>query len=84
MLELSSSGTHATLNEEGLTTARRVLRNHVLWELYLNEYTEIAPDHVHFDAERIEHILTPDIIKRLEQILAGKMITRVDPSKGSA
>ena len=29
----------------------------------------IAPDHVHEDAETIEHFLTPELEKRLETLL---------------
>jgi manganese/zinc/iron transport system permease protein len=40
-----------------------------LWELYLTEYLRIAPDHVHEDAETIEHIITPELERRLEEQL---------------
>jgi manganese/zinc/iron transport system permease protein len=37
--------------------------------MYLSEYLRIAPDHVHEDAETMEHIITPEIEKRLEEQL---------------
>jgi len=40
--------------------------------LYLTTKLEIAPDHVHDDAEEIEHILTPDLERRLLHELAGE------------
>lgn len=49
------------LNPLGLEEARRVVRLHRLWELYLTERMNIAPDHVHNTAEAIEHLLTPEV-----------------------
>jgi manganese/zinc/iron transport system permease protein len=49
---------------------------HRLWELYLTEYLRIAPDHVHEDADTIEHLITPEIEKRLEEKLG---YPEVDP-----
>jgi manganese/zinc/iron transport system permease protein len=87
--ELASSGelsVDATgrikLNPSGVEEGKRVLRNHVLWEIYLSEFTDIAHDHVHYDAERIEHILTPEMVKHLEEILAHQPIGTTDPSRG--
>jgi manganese/zinc/iron transport system permease protein len=54
------------LKENGLKEARRIVRLHRLWELYLTEYMNIAPDHVHDTAEKMEHILTPEIEVRLD------------------
>jgi manganese/zinc/iron transport system permease protein len=59
------------LTKEGLKQGERVARLHRLWELYLTEYLRIAPDHVHDDAETIEHILTPELQARLETILGN-------------
>jgi manganese/zinc/iron transport system permease protein len=53
----------------GQQKGQRMVRLHRLWELYLSRYLEIAPDHVHEDAETIEHILTPE----LEQELARQL-----------
>lgn len=57
------------LTKEGKDKGRRIVRLHRLWELYLTQYLRIAPDHVHEDAETIEHILTPEMEKRLETLL---------------
>lgn len=57
------------LTEFGVRRAARVTRLHRLWELYLTRKLEIAPDHVHDDAEEIEHILTPELERRLEALL---------------
>jgi manganese/zinc/iron transport system permease protein len=49
------------LSESGLTEAQRVVRLHRLWELYLNTRMNMASDHVHHNAEAIEHIITPEL-----------------------
>ncbi len=63
------------LTKEGLQQGKRVAHLHRLWELYLTEYLRIAPDHVHDDAETIEHVLTPELQARLEIILGNPEIT---------
>lgn len=60
---------HFRLTESGLAEAMRVTRSHRLWELYLTHQLEIAPDHVHDDAEEIEHILTPEMEAQILELL---------------
>lgn len=60
---------HWTLTQAGYQKGKRVVRLHRLWELYLTKYLRIAPDHVHEDAETIEHVITPDLEIRLEKLL---------------
>lgn len=55
--------------EAGKLKGQRVVKLHRLWELYLSKYMHIAPDHVHEDAETIEHILTPEVEAQLERML---------------
>jgi manganese/zinc/iron transport system permease protein len=55
-----------SLTSTGEREAKRIIRLHRLWELYLTEYVNIAPDHVHDIAGKIEHILTPEIEAKLE------------------
>jgi manganese/zinc/iron transport system permease protein len=57
------------LTDAGVAEATRVVRNHRLWELFLTQEAKLAADHVHADAERIEHVLPPDVLRRLEQML---------------
>jgi Mn-dependent DtxR family transcriptional regulator len=45
------------------------VRNHRLWELFLTQEAHLAGDHVHRDAEHIEHVLPRDVLARLEQML---------------
>ena len=55
--------------EAGKLKGQRVVKLHRLWELYLSKYMKIAPDHVHEDAETIEHIITPELEETLERML---------------
>ena len=57
------------LTPEGSRQGERVTRLHRLWEVYLTDYVQIAPDHVHDDAESIEHVLTPELEEELERLL---------------
>jgi len=57
------------LTPEGKQMGQRLVRIHRLWEVYLTKYLRVAPDHVHDDAEAIEHIITPELEKTLEQLL---------------
>lgn len=57
------------LTEAGKVKGQRVTKLHRLWEMYLTEYLRLDPDHVHDDAENIEHIITPEIEKKLEEQL---------------
>ncbi|MBU0508569.1 zinc ABC transporter permease, partial [bacterium] len=60
----------------GSARASRIVRVHRLWEAYLSEYMQLPADHVHRDADQIEHILTPELEAKLEEILERP---RVDP-----
>lgn len=57
------------LTAQGIEAGKRMVRLHRLWELYLTTQLNVAADHVHDDAETIEHILTPELEARLEHIL---------------
>jgi manganese/zinc/iron transport system permease protein len=64
-----------TLLPAGWKEAARVVRAHRLWELYLVEQAGIAPDHVHRDADEMEHLLPPQYVAQLEE----KLIERLPP-----
>ena len=53
----------------GQRKGARMVKLHRLWEVYLTRYLRIASDHVHEDAETIEHIITPELEARLEKLL---------------
>jgi len=66
------------LTPRGRIEARRVLRNHRLWEMYLIRYADIAASHVDRDADEVEHVLSEEIIFDLERALAQE--ARIPPS----
>ena len=45
------------------------MRNHRLWEFYLTDEAKIAPDHVHDDAEEMEHVLGEETVRQIERTL---------------
>jgi manganese/zinc/iron transport system permease protein len=53
----------------GRQRGAEIVRNHRLWELYLTNSANIAADHVHDDAENIEHVLGEDVVRELERKL---------------
>lgn len=57
------------LTMEGRREARRLVRAHRLWELYLSRHLQIPPDHVHAGAESMEHLITPEIEEELRHSL---------------
>ena len=58
------------LSESGAAQSRSVVRNHRLWETYLILHADIAPSHVDRDADDIEHLLGPDLIRELDAAVA--------------
>lgn len=62
------------LTDTGLEEAKRVVRNHRLWELFLTQEAKLAADHVHADAEYIEHVLPRDVLRRLEEMLESPTV----------
>lgn len=73
---VEKNGATWCLTTEGWERGKRVARLHRLWEVYLTRHLHLAPDHVHDDAETIEHILTP----ALEEQLAAELgYPDVDP-----
>ena len=55
--------------EAGRERGQRVAKMHRLWEMYLATVLNIGPEHVHDDAETIEHIITPELEAKLEELL---------------
>lgn len=58
-----------TLTDQGWLEATRIVRNHRLWELYLTHAADYPSDHVHEDAEIIEHVLGEETVRHLERRL---------------
>ncbi len=59
----------AQLSDKGLQRAKILVKKHRLWELYLQTKMDIASDHVHRDADDIEHILPMEVLEELEKSL---------------
>jgi ABC-type Mn2+/Zn2+ transport system permease subunit/Mn-dependent DtxR family transcriptional regulator len=66
---LHEDGETVHLTPDGWQRACEIVRNHRLWELYLTNEARIAPDHVHDDAEIIEHVLGEETVRQLERTL---------------
>ena len=58
-----------TLSKKGIIEAKRIIRIHRLWELYMEKFMQIQADHVHESAESIEHLMTPELEEELLQIM---------------
>lgn len=57
------------LTSEGRAQGKHILSLHTLWETYLMRYLTIQADHVHDDAEAMEHLLTPRLEAELRALL---------------
>jgi manganese/zinc/iron transport system permease protein len=57
------------LTPTGHEAAAKIVRAHRLWELFLIEQADIAPDHVDRDADQIEHVLPQELLAELEDKL---------------
>ena len=66
---VNDDGRTIYLTPDGMQRAMAIVRNHRLWELYLTNAAQIAADHVHEDAEKIEHVLGEDVVRELERRL---------------
>ncbi|MCH8475243.1 MAG: metal ABC transporter permease [Opitutales bacterium] len=58
-----------TLSESGFGEASRITRNHRLWEIFMITHADIAPSHVDRDADSVEHLLSPEMVRELEEKL---------------
>ena len=75
LIDQPSDGT-IRLTGTGKDAAREIVRRHRLWETYLITHADVAPAMVDLSADRIEHVLEPELIKRLESLLDAE---RHDP-----
>ncbi len=67
---LGEDGNEVHFTPQGWQQAQAIVRNHRLWELYLTNIMQFESDHVHDEAEKIEHILGADAVRELERKLA--------------
>lgn len=58
-----------TLSKEGEVVARRLVRKHRIWEVFLVDKLGFSWDSVHDVAEQLEHINSPELVKALDKFL---------------
>jgi manganese/zinc/iron transport system permease protein len=63
---LSASASGVGLSDSGRRRGARVARNHALWEQYLVSHADVAPSHVDWSVDQVEHVLSDDLIEELE------------------
>jgi len=80
-LEPTAKASDILLSESGFGEAARITRNHRLWELYLIRHADIAPSHVDRDADMVEHILGPEMVRELERELAPDLQIPASPHR---
>ncbi|MDJ0801862.1 MAG: iron chelate uptake ABC transporter family permease subunit [Desulfobacterales bacterium] len=66
---LVTEGGGWALTASGLEEAGRIVRKHRLWETYLIEHADVAPGHVDWGADAIEHVLDAGLVAELEKKL---------------
>ena len=64
------------LTKKGRMKAVRIIRRHRLWELFLVRVLKYRWDEIHEEAERLEHITSEKLEKRLDELLGHP---RIDP-----
>ena len=69
------------LTDAGLERGRRVARNHRLWEQYLITHADIAPSHIDWTVDQVEHVLSEEVVRELEACLQDQ---GVETHNGSA
>lgn len=57
------------LTGRGRSEAARLVHRHRLWELYLISHADVAASRVDQEADAIEHVLEPELIEQLEELL---------------
>lgn len=72
---LRLKGDRTRLTRAGFVEAARLTRQHRMWEMYLIAFAETATAKVDRDADYIEHVLEPEIIDQLEDLLEEQKLT---------
>jgi Mn-dependent DtxR family transcriptional regulator len=60
-------GENIILTDDGTRYALNLIRSHRLWEIYAEQ--EKLAEHIHPDAEKYEHILSPELADELDEYL---------------
>ena len=69
LISTHEEGNMLFFTPSGWQRACEIVRNHRLWELYLTNAVQFAPDHVHEDADKIEHVIGTETVRELERRL---------------
>ena len=78
MIARSGDGSFS-ITPTGSERGARVARNHALWEQYLVSYADIAPSHVDWSVDQVEHVLSDRLIAELEARLPSPAPLRGQP-----
>ncbi|MEL6499011.1 MAG: iron chelate uptake ABC transporter family permease subunit [Planctomycetota bacterium] len=70
LVEIETGGA-VRATRAGLARGAAVSRNHALWAQYLVSYADVAPSHVDWSVDQVEHVLSPELVRELEDRLAG-------------
>lgn len=70
-----------TLTPRGAARGRQVSRNHALWAQYLISHADIAPSHVDWSVDQVEHVLSDELIEQLESSLAQRGVILPIPER---
>lgn len=71
---LSRQQGQTCLTNRGRQHAQSIVRAHRLWESYLATHFDLAADHLHAPAERMEHFLNAELQQQLADELAHKQL----------
>jgi manganese/zinc/iron transport system permease protein len=89
--ELEAREGALALTAAGVRRATAVVRKHRLWESYLQRRLELPADHLHRDAETMEHALSDETVETIDRLLGypaadphGRPIPRPDGASGAA
>jgi manganese/zinc/iron transport system permease protein len=71
------------LTPAGAERGARVSRNHALWEQYLTSYADVAPSHVDWSVDQVEHVLSDELVRELEAELKRKGVSIPQPTQAA-
>lgn len=66
---MAENGKYYQLTDEGRKRVKKLLRRHRLWETYLTEKAGVPWEHVHEEAEELEHKLPDELVDEIDQKL---------------
>ena len=62
------------ITDAGEKIALKIIRKHRILEIFLNERLNVSSDKVHNEAEKLEHYVSEDIMKKIENILGDREV----------